>query len=120
MTAHSSSSSASKALPTVAAPTLIRTSIPSYFQPLQVLNHALVVKLDRTNYILWFHIWRAGSLCIFWTVWKTINRIAFEDEVLSIQMMKTYFLNSLCSETNLFIKDGPLTFLEFIDWVGSY
>ena len=63
---------------------------------------------------------RAGPLCIFWTVWKTGNRIAFEDEVLSIQRLKTSFLNSLWSETNLFIKDDPSTFVEFIDWVGSH
>ena len=65
-------------------------------------------------------VWKVSPLCVFWTVWKIRNRIAFEDEVLSIQRLKTYFLNSLCSETKLFIKDAPLTFLEFIDWVGSY
>ena len=65
-------------------------------------------------------VWRAGPLCIFWTVWKTTNRIAFDDEVLSIQRLKTSFLNSLWSETKLFIKDGPLTFLEFLDGVGSH
>ena len=65
-------------------------------------------------------VWRAGPLCIFGTVWKIRNRIAFEDDVLSIQGLKTYFLNSLWSETKLFIKDGPSTFFEFIDWVGSH
>ena len=65
-------------------------------------------------------VWRVGPLCIFWTVWKTSNRIAFENEVLSIQRLKTSFLNSLWSETNLFIKDDPSTFVEFIDWVGSH
>ena len=65
-------------------------------------------------------IWRAAPLCIFWTVWKTKNRIAFEDEELSIQRLKTSFLNSLRSKTNLFIKDGLSTFVEFIDWVGSH
>ena len=40
-------------------------------------------------------VWRAGPLCIFWTIQKTRNRIAFEDEVLSIQRLKTTFLNLL-------------------------
>ena len=44
-------------------------------------------------------VWRAGPLCIFWTVWKTRNRIAFEDEVLSFQRLKNSFLNLLWSET---------------------
>ena len=65
-------------------------------------------------------VWRAGPLCIFWTVWKTRNRIAFEDEVLSTQRLKPSSLNSLWSETKLFIKDGPSTFLKFFDWVGSH
>lgn len=26
-------------------------------------------------------IWKAGSLCIFWTVWKARNDIVFRDEV---------------------------------------
>ena len=64
--------------------------------------------------------WRESPLCIFQTVWKTRNRIAFEDEVLSIQRLKTSFLNSLWPGTKLFIKDGPSTFLEFMDWVGSH
>ena len=38
-------------------------------------------------------VWKAGPLCIFWTIWKTRNRISFEDEVLSIQRLKTSFLN---------------------------
>ena len=63
-------------------------------------------------------VWRAGPLCIFWTVWKTRN-ITFEDEMLSIQRLETFFLNSLWSETTLFIKGCPSIFVKFIDWVGS-
>ena len=65
-------------------------------------------------------VWRAGPVCIFWIVWKTKNKIAFKDEVLSIQRLKTSFLNSLWLETKLFTKDGPSTFLELLDWVGPH
>ncbi|RVW79159.1 Apoptosis inhibitor 5-like protein API5 [Vitis vinifera] len=41
---------------------------------------------------------------------------SFLDEALSIQRLKTSFLNSLWLETKLFIKDGPSIFVEFIDW----
>ena len=37
-------------------------------------------------------VWRVGPLCIFWTVWKVRNRIAFEDDVLSIQRLKGSFV----------------------------
>ena len=30
-------------------------------------------------------VWRAGPLCIFWTIWNTRNRIAFEDEVVHLK-----------------------------------
>ena len=37
-------------------------------------------------------VWRAGPLCIFLMVWKTRNKIAFEDDVLSIQRLKSLFI----------------------------
>ena len=45
--------------------------------------------------------------------------IAFEDSVLSIQRLKASFVYLLWSETKLFIKGGPLTLIDFIDWVDS-
>ena len=65
-------------------------------------------------------IWRVDPLCIFWTVWKVRNKIAFEDDVLSIQRLKSSFIYFLWSETKLFIKDGPSTLVGFIDWVGPW
>ena len=29
-------------------------------------------------------IWNVGPLCLFWLVWKTRNKIAFDDGVLSV------------------------------------
>ena len=40
-------------------------------------------------------IWKAGPLCILWTVWKARNDIVFRDEVLSIQELKSFFCTSL-------------------------
>ena len=56
----------------------------------------------------------------FWTVWKARNKVAFEEEELSIQRLKNSFVYFLWLETKLFIKDGPLTLVDFIDWVGTY
>ena len=65
-------------------------------------------------------VWKTGPLCIFWTVWKTRNKIAFKDDVLSVQRLKSSFIFFLWSKTKLFIKDGPSTLVGFIDWVGSH
>ena len=63
-------------------------------------------------------VWRASRLCIFETIWKTRIRITFEDDVLSIQRLKGSFVHLLWSETKMFIKKGPSTLIDFIDWVG--
>ena len=62
---------------------------------------------------------RAAPLFIFWTVWKARNRLAFKDDVLSIQRLKYSFVLSLWSKAKLFIVECPLTIVNFIDWLGS-
>ena len=64
-------------------------------------------------------VWKAAPLHIFWTVWKARNRLAFKDDVISIQRLKYSFLCSLWSEAKLFIVECPQTLVNFIDWVGS-
>ena len=64
-------------------------------------------------------VWRAAPLYIFWTVWKVRNRLAFNDDVLSIQRFKYFFVFSLWSKAKLFITDRPLTLVSFIDWLAS-
>ena len=61
-------------------------------------------------------VWRATPLHIFWTVWKTRNRLAFKDDELSIQRLKYSFLFSLWFEAKLFIVECPITIVNFIDW----
>ena len=63
--------------------------------------------------------WRASPLCLFWTVWKARNKVAFEEEELSIPRLKNSFVYFLWSEMKLFIKDGPSTLVDFIGWVGT-
>ena len=63
-------------------------------------------------------VWRANPLCLFWTVWEARNKIVFEEEVLSIQRLKSSFVYFLWLEMKLFIKYGPSTLVDFIDWVG--
>ena len=37
-------------------------------------------------------VWRAAPLHIFWTIWKARNRLAFKDDMLSIQQLKYSFI----------------------------
>ena len=64
-------------------------------------------------------VWNVGSLCIFWMVWKARNDIAFRDKVLSIQRLKSLFVHLFSLLTKVFFVDGPMTFVHFIDCVGS-
>ena len=43
--------------------------------------------------------------------------MTFEDGVLSIQRLKASFVYLLWSKTKLWIKDGPSTLIDFINWV---
>ena len=64
-------------------------------------------------------VWSAGPLCLFSTIWKERNKIAFEDATLSIQKLKSSFVYFLWAETILCIKEGTKTLIEFIEWLGS-
>ena len=35
-------------------------------------------------------VWRAASLCIFWTVWRERNRVAFDNEAFSAYRLKSF------------------------------
>ena len=40
-------------------------------------------------------VWKVASLCIFWAVWKERNKIAFDNEELSIHRLKNSFVCNL-------------------------
>ena len=40
-------------------------------------------------------VWKSISLCIFWTVWKERNRLAFRGGALNIQKLKNSFVCNL-------------------------
>ena len=60
----------------------------------------------------------SSPLCLFWMVWRERNRVAFENEDLSIQMMKISFVSNLWSWSKCCIVDGPNSFFNFFVWVG--
>ena len=64
-------------------------------------------------------VWRTTPLCLVWTVWKERNRIVFDNEVLLIQRMKNSFVCNLFSWAKSSIVVGPLSLINFVDWLGS-
>ena len=37
-------------------------------------------------------VWRAALLCLFWTVWRERNRVAFDYEAFSTYRLKSSFI----------------------------
>ena len=64
-------------------------------------------------------VWKAKPLCLFWTVWKARNKIVFDNEMFSFQMLKMDFVCFLWLESKLFIEDCPLTLVSFFEWSGT-
>ncbi|RVX21853.1 putative ribonuclease H protein [Vitis vinifera] len=63
-------------------------------------------------------VWEFIPLCIFWTVWKERNRLAFRGGVLNIQKLKNFFVCNLWSWAKLYL--GPYTFAcPFLSFVST-
>ena len=75
--------------------------------------HGLFVAKTRKK------VWQAASLCIFWTVWKERNLIVFDNEELSIQILKLVFICNLWSWFRVFVDMWLVSLVSFIDWLGS-
>ena len=60
-------------------------------------------------------VWRAAPLCLFWTVWKERNRVAFENEDFFIQRSKYSFVCNLWSWSKLCIAEGPNSLINFFE-----
>ncbi|RVW39045.1 putative ribonuclease H protein [Vitis vinifera] len=63
-------------------------------------------------------IWWAAPLCLFWTMWKERNRIAFDNEALLIQRLKTSFVCNLFSWTKSCLDGEPHSLIHFVDWLA--
>ena len=63
-------------------------------------------------------IWTAAPLCLFWTIWRARNKLAFENKITSAQRIKFSFISNLWSWANLFGNAITNSVLEFLTWLG--
>ena len=62
--------------------------------------------------------WNSIPICIFWTVWKERNCIAFKEGKLAVQRLKNSFVYSLWSWNSLFVGDEASLLIGFFGVVG--
>ena len=59
---------------------------------------------------------KAAPLCIFLTIWR---ERAFEDKEQNDRKLELLFLCDLFAWVSLYIREGPMALLDFVEWVGS-
>ena len=63
--------------------------------------------------------WQMTSLCIFWSIWKERNFLAFGNEEFSLQRLKYSFVCNLWSWVGVSLVLNPSSLVSFLDWLGS-
>ncbi|KAJ9693798.1 hypothetical protein PVL29_009659 [Vitis rotundifolia] len=64
-------------------------------------------------------IWKAIPLCIFWTVWKERNRLAFRGGELNIQRLKNSFVCNLWNWAKVYLDEESFSLIGFLEWIAS-
>ena len=59
--------------------------------------------------------WQMAHLCIFWSIWKERNRLAFGNEELSLQRLKYSFICNLWSWARVSLVLTPSSLVSFLD-----
>ena len=102
---------------------LLRKSIEEYEKGLQEMyvresNGDERLLWDNKPRRVWKRVWLAAPLCLFWTLWKERNRVAFENEARSAHRMKSAFLFTLWSWAKLYSVDNLNSLVGFSTWMG--
>ena len=60
----------------------------------------------------------AAPSCLFWTLWREINRVVFDNGVTNAKKIKANFLSNLWNWTNLYNVVNTTSFVDFLAWLG--
>ena len=63
-------------------------------------------------------IWKSIPICIFWTVWKEKNRIAFRKEILHVQRLKFSCVHNLWRWNSLYLGEEASSLIGFLEWLA--
>ncbi|KAJ9671525.1 hypothetical protein PVL29_025297 [Vitis rotundifolia] len=64
-------------------------------------------------------IWTSIPLCIFWTIWKERNRLAFRGGSIAIQRLKNSFVCNLWSWAKVYMGEESSSLLGFLEWLAA-
>ena len=65
-------------------------------------------------------VWKSIPLCIFWTVWKERNRLAFRGGgCVEHSEVKNFFVCNLWSWAKLYLGEEAFSLIGFLEWVTS-
>ncbi|RVX13534.1 Transposon TX1 uncharacterized 149 kDa protein [Vitis vinifera] len=64
-------------------------------------------------------IWKSIPLCIFWTVWRERNRLAFRGGELNIQKLKYSFVCNLWNWAKVYLGEESFSLIGFLEWIAS-
>ena len=60
-----------------------------------------------------------APLCLFWSILRERNRRTFENCESLDQTIKSSFLYLFWDWVKLYIRDGSMSLIDFVDWLGS-
>ena len=58
--------------------------------------------------------------CVFWSVWKEMNHIAFKEGSLAVQRLRHSFVYNLWSWNRGHLGEKASSLLGFLEWLASY
>ena len=63
--------------------------------------------------------WQMAPLCIFWSVWKERNRLAFRGGVVNVQRLKNSFVCNLWNWAKVYLGEEAFSLIGFLEWIAS-
>ena len=63
-------------------------------------------------------VWDAAPFCLFWTKWRGMHRVAFDNDACFAHKMNMSFVCNLWSWANVYNSDRNRSLPDFLTWMG--